>query len=84
MPGTWKVMVTLSLRVIVVFWDDHRLLAMSCVLAFYLIATAVTVLVLRTKALGSRGVFEGSLDELAKDRAELEREVDASMFDRER
>lgn len=77
-------LVTLSLLVIVIFWDDHRLLAMGGVLAFYLIATAVTVVVLRYKALGGRGLFDGSLDELAKDRVELERQFDASMYEAER
>lgn len=77
-------LVMLSLLVIVVFWDDHRLLAMGCVLAFYVIGTVATVLVLRYKARGGRGVFEGSLDELAKDRAELERQFDVSIQETER
>jgi uncharacterized membrane protein YqjE len=70
-----------SLLIVVAYWDDHRMLAIGGVLAFYVIAAGVTVIVLRYKALGKRGLFVATLDELAKDRAELEREFDASMYE---
>ena len=74
-------LISLSLLVIVAFWDDHRLLAMSCVLGFYLVATGVTLFILKQKVAGGRGLFASSLDELAKDRAELDRQFDASIYE---
>jgi uncharacterized membrane protein YqjE len=70
-----------SLLIVVAYWDDHRMLAIGGVLAFYVIAAGVTAIVLRYKALGKRGLFVATLDELAKDRAELERQFDASMYE---
>ena len=62
----------LSLLVIVAFWDENRLLAIACLLAFYILAAGATLLVLRRKArLGSK-LFTHTLRELQKDSDELE------------
>lgn len=71
----------LSLLVIVAFWDENRLLAIAGLLAFYVLATGLILLVLRQKArLGSK-LFAHTLRELAKDSAELERALDRRGVD---
>jgi uncharacterized membrane protein YqjE len=63
--------IMLTLLVIVVFWDSHRLLAIGGFAAIYLllgIAFGVTVL---TRATERTRLFEDSLRELAKDRERL-------------
>ena len=63
--------VMLTLLVIVVFWDSHRLLAIGGFAAIYLllgIAFGVTVL---TRATERTRLFEDSLREFAKDRERL-------------
>jgi uncharacterized membrane protein YqjE len=79
-------LLTLSLFVVVVFWDDHRLLATGCLFAFYAAATAVTLLLVRQRSKAGSKLFSGTLDELAKDSAALEDELEAEdlEFDLER
>lgn len=63
--------IMLTLLVIVLFWDSHRLLAIGGFAAIYLllgIAFGVTVL---TRASERTHLFEDSLRELAKDREQL-------------
>lgn len=77
-----------SLLVVVVFWDENRVLAVGGLLAFYIAGAVVTLLVLREKAkLGSK-LFAGTLSELSKDSAALEEEIEADAegvdFDFER
>ena len=63
--------IMLTLLVIVVFWDSHRLLAIGGFAAIYLllgIAFGVTVL---TRATERTRLFEDSLREFAKDRERL-------------
>ncbi len=62
----------LSLLVIVAYWEEGRLVAIGSLLAFYVVATAVTVLILRRKAKAGSTLFAGSLGELSKDQAALE------------
>jgi uncharacterized membrane protein YqjE len=62
----------LSLLVIVAYWEEGRLLAIGGLLAFYVVATAVTLLILRRKARAGSTLFAGSLGELSKDQAALE------------
>jgi uncharacterized membrane protein YqjE len=77
---------TLSLFVIVAFWEDNRLLAIGCLFAFYVAATLATLFVLRRKSKVGSKLFSGTLDELAKDSAALEDELQAEdiEFDFER
>jgi len=79
-------LLTLSLFVIVAFWDDHRLLAIGCLFAFYVAATAVTLFLVRQKSKIGSKLFSGTLEELAKDSAALEDELEAEdiEFDLER
>lgn len=69
-------LLTLSLLVVVAFWDENRLLAISGLLAFYVLAAAATLLVLRQKAKAGSTLFASTLRELAKDTAELEQEFE--------
>jgi uncharacterized membrane protein YqjE len=64
-------LLTLSLLVVVAFWDDNRLLAIGGLLAFYVVATLATLLVLRHKAGVGSKLFAHTLGELQKDEAEL-------------
>jgi uncharacterized membrane protein YqjE len=77
-------LLTLSLFVVVVFWDEHRLLAIGCLFAFYVAATAVTLFLVRQKSKIGSKLFSGTLEELAKDSAALEDELEAEEFDLER
>lgn len=62
----------LSLLVIVAYWEESRLAAIGCLLAFYIAAAVVTMIVLRHKAKSGSNLFASSLGELAKDQAVLE------------
>lgn len=71
----------LSLLVIVAFWDENRLLAIGSLLAFYVLAAGVTLLVLRRKAMVGSKLFAHTLGELQKDADELEGAVEAEEVD---
>lgn len=71
----------LSLLVIVAFWEENRLLAIGCLLAFHILAAGASLLLLWRKAkLGSR-LFAHTLRELQKDSDELEGKVEADEAD---
>jgi uncharacterized membrane protein YqjE len=74
-------LLTLSLFVVVAFWEDNRLLAIGCLFAFYVAATLVALFVLRQKSKAGSKLFAGTLDELAKDSAALEGELEAEDVD---
>lgn len=69
-------LLTLSLLVVVAFWDDNRLLAIGGLLVFYILATVATLLVLRQKARVGSKLFAHTLSELQKDQGELESELE--------
>ena len=73
----------LSLLVVVAFWDENRLLAIGGLLAFYLAAAAVSLVMLRYKAKIGSPLFSHTLRELSKDTDELEGafETDEVDFD---
>jgi uncharacterized membrane protein YqjE len=71
----------LSLLVVVAFWEESRLLAIGCLLAFYVAATVTTLLVLRQRAKAGSKLFAGTLRELSKDSDALEQEVEAEEVD---
>jgi len=77
-------LLTLSLLVVVAFWDDNRLLAIGGLLAFYVAATLVTLFVLRQKSKIGSSLFAGTLSELSKDSDALEQEFEDVDFDFER
>jgi uncharacterized membrane protein YqjE len=59
--------------VIVIFWDDHRILAASLVTATFLIATFVFAMLARARLRAKSGFMAASLEELKRDRAALDR-----------
>ena len=65
-------MVLLTLLIIVVFWDTHRLLAIGLVTAAYLGIAAVLATCVVHQARHRPRLFSASLAEIAKDRAALE------------
>ena len=71
----------LSLLVIVAFWDENQLLAIGCVLAFYVLAAGVTVVLLLRKAKIGSKLFSHTLRELQKDSDELEGAFEAPEDD---
>jgi uncharacterized membrane protein YqjE len=78
---SFMALLTLSLFVIVAFWDHNRLLAIGCVFAFYVGAALVSLVMLRRKARPGSSLFAGTLDELAKDAAALEDEIEEAEPD---
>jgi uncharacterized membrane protein YqjE len=74
-------LLTLSLLVVVAFWDENRLLAIGALLAFYVIATAVVLLLLRQKAKVGSALFASTLRELSKDAEALESGVEVDNID---
>ena len=63
--------VMLTLLVIVVFWDSHRLLAIGGIAAIYLLLGIAFGVTAFTRASERTRLFEDSLRELAKDREQL-------------
>jgi len=74
-------LLTLSLFVMVAFWDANRLLAIGCLFAFYVAAAIVTLVVLRQRSKIGSKLFAGTLGELAKDAAALEGDPDVQDVD---
>lgn len=62
----------LTVFVVVLFWDDHRLAVLGGLSVFFFASGALMALLLRGKALAKPRLFSASLGELAKDRAHLE------------
>lgn len=79
--STLMALLMLSLLVIVAFWDESRLLAIAGLLAFYVAAAGVALLVVRHKAKAGSALFASTLRELSKDSAELEGELEAEEAD---
>ena len=75
------VLLTFSLLVVVAFWEENRLLAIGALLAFYIVATAVVLLVLRQKAKAGSPLFASTLRELSKDAEALESGFEADDVD---
>jgi|GEM_PF-336548 len=62
-----------AVTVLVVFWDDNRILAASLITATFLLLTVVFAFLARSRLM-SKGRFMGaSLDELRRDRDSLDR-----------
>jgi uncharacterized membrane protein YqjE len=60
-------MVLLAMLVVVVFWDTHRLLALSALTGFFLLAGAILSMVAVRALRNMPRVFSASLAELSKD-----------------
>lgn len=64
-------MLLLTLLVVVLFWDEHRLAALGVMSALFLASGALMIALLRSKAEAGSKLFSASLAELAKDREQL-------------
>jgi uncharacterized membrane protein YqjE len=62
---------TLTLLIIVLFWDTHRLLVIGLLAVIYFAAGLAVAYVLRREAAAGSRLFSASLSELAKDRKRL-------------
>ena len=63
--------VLLTVFVIAMFWDTHRLLAIGGFAALYIVVGIALAAVVRGRAAARTRLFEASLAELAKDRDRL-------------
>ena len=61
----------LTIFVVVLFWDDHRLAALGAVCALFTTLGTLMALLLRSKEQAKSKLFSASLAELAKDREHL-------------
>lgn len=66
-------LLTLSLLVIIAYWESSRLLAIGSLLGLYVAATTATLLILRHKAKRASRLFAASLSELSKDHSDWTR-----------
>jgi uncharacterized membrane protein YqjE len=62
----------LTVFIVVLFWDDHRLAVVGGLTVLFFASGALMALLLRSKAQSKPRLFSASLSELAKDRAHLE------------
>ena len=58
--------------IVVLFWEDHRLAALSILSAIFLAAGMLATALLYSKAYAKSKIFSASLAELARDRNQLE------------
>lgn len=61
----------LTIFIVVLFWDDHRLAALGVLSGLFFAAGALLAILLRSKAQAKPRLFSASLAELAKDREQL-------------
>ena len=59
--------------VIIIFWDDHRILAASLVTATFLLMTVVFAMLARARLRAKDRFMGASIDELRRDREALDR-----------
>lgn len=62
----------LTVFIVVLFWDDHRLAVLGGLSAIFFASGALLAMLLRNKAHAKSRLFSASLTELAKDRVHLE------------
>jgi uncharacterized membrane protein YqjE len=63
----------IAFTVIIIFWDEHRVLAAVLVTATFLLMTFVFALLARARLRSKSRFMEASLDELKRDRQSLDR-----------
>lgn len=63
----------LAVTVLIVFWDEHRVLAASLITATFLLTALVTGLVARARLRAKPRFLAASIEELKRDREALER-----------
>lgn len=64
-------LILLNAFIVVLFWDEHRLVALGSLTLVYLVAGAAAATVLRARARAGTKLFAASLAELQKDRHAL-------------
>jgi len=57
--------------IVIVFWDDHRVLAASLTTLGFLAVTGIALLVVRAKARARPKLLEATIDEIRRDREAL-------------
>lgn len=62
----------LTVFVVALFWDDHRLAALGALSALFFALGTLVALLLRSKAQSKPRLFSASLAELTKDRQQLD------------
>ena len=62
-----------TLLVIVIYWDNHRLLAIGIMIGVFVLATAVSWRIVWNMQHEKPKIFSGSISELSKDRELLSR-----------
>lgn len=62
----------LTVFIVVLFWDDHRLAVLGGTCALFFALGTLMAMLLRSKAQAKSKLFSASLAELAKDREQLE------------
>jgi uncharacterized membrane protein YqjE len=63
----------LAVTLLVIFWDEHRVLVAVLITVAFMLMTAVTALLARAQLKGKPPFMAASLGELKRDRAHLER-----------
>jgi len=61
----------LTVFVVVLFWDDHRLAVLGVLCTLFFVLGTVMTLLLRSKAQAKSKLFSASLAELSRDREQL-------------
>jgi uncharacterized membrane protein YqjE len=61
----------LTMYIVVVFWDDHRLAVLGGLCILFLVLGMLMATLSRNKAQSRPGLFSSSITELAKDREQL-------------
>lgn len=64
-------LVLLSILIVIINWDTHRILSISLLSGFFLVSGIMTSLIARKKANNKSGILSASLAELARDRQQL-------------
>jgi uncharacterized membrane protein YqjE len=63
----------IAVTVLIIFWDDNRILAASLITGTFLVLTVVFVLLARARLRAKGRFMEASIEELKRDRESLER-----------
>jgi len=63
--------ILLTIFIVVIFWDTHRLLALGGLTAFYLIVGLIVGLIMRGKMAAPQKFLSATISEFAKDRERL-------------
>jgi uncharacterized membrane protein YqjE len=64
-------MLLLTVFIVVLFWDDHRLAVLGSLCALFFMLGTLMAMLLRNKAHSRPKLFSASIAELAKDREQL-------------